>query len=69
MAALFGKVDEFEESKEDWPQYLERLNHYFLANDVATAGKKRAVFVCHRAVNQPVAAKFGVAGKARREIV
>ena len=29
MAATFGRIDEFEEGKEDWTQYIERLEHFF----------------------------------------
>ena len=25
MAAVFGRIDEFDSKKEDWPQYVERL--------------------------------------------
>ncbi len=28
MAALFGRVDESQEDKEDWAQYVERLQHF-----------------------------------------
>jgi len=27
MAATFGSIGEFEDRKEDWPQYVERLTH------------------------------------------
>ena len=45
MAATLGKVEEFDSSKEDWQQYTERLNHFFVANGIADAEKKRAVFL------------------------
>ena len=35
MAATFGSIGEFEEGKEDWPQYVERLTHFFAANGIA----------------------------------
>ena len=44
-AATLGKIDEFDSSKEEWPQYVERLGHFFTANDIKTAEKKRAVFL------------------------
>ena len=43
--ATLGKVDEFDVSKEEWPQYEERLTHFFQANDIDDAGKKRAVLL------------------------
>ena len=44
MTALFGHVGEFVEGQE-WPQYVERLRHFFTANGVEDADKKRAVFL------------------------
>ena len=41
MAAAVGKIDEFDLSTEDWRSYLERLQCYLVANDVAY-GKKRS---------------------------
>ena len=43
--ATFGKVDEFDASKEEWSQYVECLTHFFLANGIDEAEKKRAVFL------------------------
>ena len=43
--ATLGKIDEYEAEKEDWQQYVERLDHFFTANGIADAGKKRAVFL------------------------
>ena len=43
--ATLRKVDKFDASKEEWPQYEERLTHFFQANDIDDAGKKRAVLL------------------------
>ena len=40
-----GKVDEFDASKEEWPWCEEWLRHFFQANDIDDAGKKRAVLL------------------------
>ena len=45
MAATFGKVEEFDSGKEAWQQYVERLGHFFAANGITEAEKKRAVFL------------------------
>ena len=45
MMATYGKVDEFDASKEEWAQYEERLMQFFLANDIDNAAKKRAVLL------------------------
>ncbi len=45
MAALIGKINEFREGTEDWTHYVERLEHYFVANDVTTLTKKQAVLL------------------------
>lgn len=47
MAAVFEKIDSFEEGKETWEHYCERLGHYFIANgigDTKEADKKRLVY-------------------------
>ena len=43
--ATYGKIGEFKESEESWSQYVERLEQYFLANEVEDAGKRRAVLL------------------------
>ncbi len=45
MAALFGRVSEYEEGKEQWTQYVERLEHFFAANGITENEKKRSVFL------------------------
>ena len=45
MAAVFRKVHEFDSMKEEWTQYIERLEHFLVASDIADAGKKRAVLM------------------------
>ncbi|CAC5416659.1 unnamed protein product [Mytilus coruscus] len=30
----YGRIDEFDDISEDWIQYTERLNHYFIANNI-----------------------------------
>ena len=39
--ALLGKIEEFNPKKEDWRQYLERLEEFFVANDLT--GESKAV--------------------------
>ena len=48
VAKLIGQVGEFVEGQEEWSQYAERVDHYFVANDVDGAEKKRAVFLSLR---------------------
>ena len=43
--ATLGKIEEFNKSREDWPQYVERLSYFFLANDIKDAEKQRAVLL------------------------
>ena len=42
MAALLGKIEEFEE---EWPQYVERMDHFFAANGIDNADKKKSTFL------------------------
>ena len=43
--SLFGSVGEWRSEEEDWKNYKERLQMYFLANDVVDAGKQRAILL------------------------
>ena len=48
--ALLGKIEGFDPKKEDWRQYLERLEEFFAANDLSgesesKAVKRRATFI------------------------
>ena len=45
MSALLGQIGEFVEGQEEWSQYAERIDHFFIANGVTDADKKRAVFL------------------------
>ena len=44
-----GTIGEFVSEHEDWSSYIERLENYFVANDVVTAKKKHAMLlgVCY----------------------
>ena len=43
--ATYGKIGEFKESEESWTQYVERLEQYFLANEVEDVAKRRALLL------------------------
>jgi len=43
--ATYGTVGEFKESEETWTQYVERLEQFFVANDVETEAKQRAILL------------------------
>ena len=43
--ATHGTVSTFDPSKEDWTSYTDRMKHYFVANDVVDAGKKRSILL------------------------
>ena len=45
MTGTLGRVEEFDGNKDDWQQYVERLEHFFVANGIDGAEKKRAVFL------------------------
>ena len=45
MAALIGKIGEFQQGQEEWTQYCERLEHYFAANGVVEEERKRSIFL------------------------
>ena len=45
MAALLGKIEEYDGSKEEWPQYVERMDHFFAANGIDDVSKKKSTFL------------------------
>ena len=42
--AIYGKVEEYKED-EEWVEYIERLAHYFTANEIEDAGKRRSILL------------------------
>ncbi len=42
--ATYGRIDEYDET-EEWTQYVERMDHYFEANDIEDKDKKRSIFL------------------------
>jgi hypothetical protein len=45
MSGTLGRVEDFDGNKDDWQQYVERLEHFSVANGIDGAEKKRAVFL------------------------
>ena len=42
MSSLLGRIDEFDGTKEDWLQYVERVDHFFDVNGITDVDKKSA---------------------------
>ena len=42
--STFGKIDEFQVN-DDWSQYIERLGHYFTANDISDTVKQKSILL------------------------
>ena len=42
---LHGAVSPFVATQEEWSEYAERLEHYFTANDIVSASKRRAILL------------------------
>ena len=45
MAVVFGKVNALNPSQDEWPLYVERLEHVFVGNGITDGAKKWAVFL------------------------
>ena len=45
MAAILGNIETFHSKVEDWLQYEQRLEQFFIANGIETMEKKRAVLI------------------------
>ena len=43
--ASHGSVSQFDSKKEEWTSYVERMRHYFIANDVVDAAKKKSILI------------------------
>ena len=43
--SLLGRVYHYDPRKEEWMQYLERLEHFSTANGIDTEEKKRSAFL------------------------
>ena len=46
--AAHGKLEQFHVGQEDWETYEERLQQYFVANDIVEAEKQRAILLSAR---------------------
>ena len=44
-ATVAGVVITFDPTLEDWLEYVERLTHYFVANDITYEDKKKAILL------------------------
>ena len=45
MSGILGRVEEFDGSRDDWQEYVERMENFFIANGIDSAEQKRAVFL------------------------
>ncbi len=45
MAGMVGSVTPFDSKSQSWEEYCEVLNHVFVANDVESTEKKRAILL------------------------
>ena len=45
VMATHGSLSEFDSTKDDWTSYIERMDFYFIANDVTSDAKKRAILL------------------------
>ena len=44
-SATFRKIDEFSSDREEWPQYVQHLGHYFDANGITDADQRQAILL------------------------
>ena len=41
--ATFGNIEAYDANSEQWSYYIERLEYFFIANNITTNDKKKAV--------------------------
>ena len=58
MSGTLGRVEEFDGSKDDWPQYIERME-YFLKIIVSTPRRRSERFSC-QLLGQPRTRHYGI---------
>ena len=42
-----GRVEPFNVEEENWEEYVERMEEYFVANDITDEAKKRSTLLCN----------------------
>ena len=45
MAVAFGRLEEFNVAEDEWNHYVERLGHYFAANEIDDPDRKKAILL------------------------
>jgi len=45
MAGIIGTVDTFNEAEDTWQAYVERLEHFFTANEIVSEPKRKAILL------------------------
>ena len=45
VAGLIGVVSSFDSDQEEWAEYAERREQYFIANDITDAAKQRVILL------------------------
>lgn len=43
--SLYGHISEFDPESDDWAQYIERLEHFFVANEVTDTNKMKSILI------------------------
>ena len=67
MAGLIGRIGEYEQGKEEWTQYCERLEYYFAANGVLEEAKKVDFPHSYRFIFLQATKEFDITTKTRRQ--
>ena len=42
---MTGMLEQFKPNKENWPQYIERLEHFVFANNIVNANKQKSILL------------------------
>ena len=71
MASL-GAIEQFDPAMEEWPEYVQRLQQFYVANDMVDEGKadKRCstYLDCDRADTLQAATKYVVSCQAKEDV-
>ena len=67
--AVYGSISQFACDAESFTEWIERLEQWFIANDITAAGKRRVLFLSHNRIARIQAGAQFIAERANNKIL
>ena len=60
-----GSIVQFDQDKEEWTSYVERLNYYLIANEITDDAKKCAILMsgCGLSAYKPIESRYATGNR------